>query len=405
LALSARYLLAPLWHHARLRRLHSRQPASRSLRHADLRRGAGGSFIPVYSQHLTSRKARESASLASATLTLVVLILGPSRLVLHSLPLDYASAARARFFAGAAAAYRRADAHHPAADDAFGLSGVLSGILNAHQHFVLPALAPIALNAGYFVGLFGFVPAMDGDIHGLAWGTVVGGLATHSYPGAGLAALPLPLSTAARPIAARRARGGRLMGPRIVTLGTIQFADLFIIRLTSGLPSGSTSGYFYAYYLQQLPETLFGTAIGIVVFPTLAELYNAGEIERLKRTAMSALKIVWTLTIPAGAVLVLLGRPAIAWSWSADSSTPLDCSWCMGCSFSLACASSPRPRGDRGPALLCAAQHADAQCMPPSSGWSLRSSCLPVRRRPWALADWRWRRPLVSPCSRRCSYS
>jgi putative peptidoglycan lipid II flippase len=104
----------------------------------------------------------------------------------------------------------------------------------------------------------------------------------------------------------------RLMGPRIVTLGTIQFADLFIIRLTSGLPPGSTSGYFYAYYLQQLPETLFGTAIGIVIFPTLAELYNAGDIERLKQTAMNALKIVWTLTIPAGALLVLLGRPAIA---------------------------------------------------------------------------------------------
>jgi putative peptidoglycan lipid II flippase len=102
------------------------------------------------------------------------------------------------------------------------------------------------------------------------------------------------------------------MGPRIVTLGTIQIADLFIIRLTSGLPPGSTSGYFYAYYLQQLPETLFGTAIGIVVFPTLAELFNAGQLERLKRTAMNALKVVWVLTIPAGAGLILLGRPAIS---------------------------------------------------------------------------------------------
>lgn len=102
------------------------------------------------------------------------------------------------------------------------------------------------------------------------------------------------------------------MGPRIVTLGTVQFADLFIIRITSGLPSGSTSGYFYGYYLQQLPETLLGTAIAIVVFPTLAELFNAGDIEGLKRTAISALSVIWTLTIPAAALLVLLGEPAIA---------------------------------------------------------------------------------------------
>jgi putative peptidoglycan lipid II flippase len=270
-------------------------------------------FIPVYSQHLISRKARESASLASATLTLVVLILG-------------AISAGAALFAPAITRVLlvpdfSAEQQQLTAElmriillqtTLFGLSGVLSGILNAHQHFVLPALAPIALNAGYFIGLFVFVPAMDGDIHGLAWGTVAGGLlhiliqvpALLRYRFRYRPQLGLSLP-GVREVA-------RLMGPRIVTLGTIQFADLFIIRLTSGLPSGSTSGYFYAYYLQQLPETLFGTAIGIVVFPTLAELYNAGEIERLKRTAMSALKIVWTLTIPAGAVLVLLGRPAIA---------------------------------------------------------------------------------------------
>ena len=103
----------------------------------------------------------------------------------------------------------------------------------------------------------------------------------------------------------------RLMGPRIVTLGTIQFADLFIIRLTSGLATGSTSVYFYGFTLMQLPETLFGTAVALVVFPTMAEHFNAGNIKALKETAMNALGIIWTLTIPAAVGLVLLGQPAI----------------------------------------------------------------------------------------------
>jgi putative peptidoglycan lipid II flippase len=44
----------------------------------------------------------------------------------------------------------------------------------------------------------------------------------------------------------------------------------------------------------------------------MAELYNLDDIAGLKRTAVRALGIIWTLTIPAGAALLLLGQPAIA---------------------------------------------------------------------------------------------
>ena len=101
------------------------------------------------------------------------------------------------------------------------------------------------------------------------------------------------------------------MGPRVVTLGAVQIADLFIIRLTSGLAAGSTSGYFYGYYLMQLPETLIGTAIAIVVFPTMAELYNSKNIEELKKLSITALRIIWLLAVPAALGLVMLGRQAI----------------------------------------------------------------------------------------------
>jgi putative peptidoglycan lipid II flippase len=114
----------------------------------------------------------------------------------------------------------------------------------------------------------------------------------------------------------------RLMGPRIVTLGTIQFADLFIIRLASGLPEGSVSAYFYAFTLMQLPETLFGTAIALVMFPTLAELYNKGDMKGLKFTAVTALSIIWFFTIPSSAAVVLLGQPAISFLLEGGAFTP-----------------------------------------------------------------------------------
>ena len=46
------------------------------------------------------------------------------------------------------------------------------GALNAHQKFLLPALASTMLWVGYIIGLIFFVPSMG--IYGLAWGAVLG---------------------------------------------------------------------------------------------------------------------------------------------------------------------------------------------------------------------------------------
>ena len=276
---------------------------------------AGGSlaaaFIPVYSEYLTSRSAQKSARLANTILTLVILVLGTI-------------SALGAIFAPWLTRVVLAPGFPPETQalmagimrviliqtTLFGISGVLSSVLNAHQHFALPALAPVALDVGYIVGLLLLVPEMG--ILGLAWGTVLGAL-LHI-------AIQLPalrqFKFRYRPTLAVQMRGVReilrLMLPRIVALGAIQFADLFIVRLASSLAVGSTSGYFYAYTLMQLPETLFATAIALVVFPTLAELYNAGDIAGLKETAVRTLSIIWFLTIPAAAGLVLLGRPVIS---------------------------------------------------------------------------------------------
>jgi putative peptidoglycan lipid II flippase len=275
---------------------------------------AGGSlaaaFIPVYSQYLHHEPRSDSARLANTVLTLVMLLLGTIStlgalfapwLAQHVLVPDFPPAQQ----------QLTADIMRVILIQTtiFGIGGVLSSILNAHQHFILPALATLALDVGYFVGLFAFVPTLG--IMGLAWGTVVGGILFVLIQLPALARYGVRY----RPQLAVRMRGIRelirLMGPRIVTLGTIQIADLIIIRLASGLPTGATSSYFYAYGLMQFPQTLFGTAIALVVFPTLAELYNAGDREGLKRAAANTLSIIWTLTIPAAAMTVLLGRPII----------------------------------------------------------------------------------------------
>ena len=303
---------------------------------------AGGAltaaFIPVYSQYLTSEKRQKAAKLANTVITLVLCLLGTIALLgalfapwLTSAVLvpDYDAELQAL-----TASLMRIILIQTML---FGVSGVLSSILNAHQHFALPALAPIALDIGYVVGLFVLAPSLG--IHGLAWGTVLGGIlhiliqvpALIRYRIGYRPDLPLTrlgLSEIWQQIrhlgkkvdlsaSGITVEGGLreiiyLMGPRIIMLGAIQAADIFVLRFGSGLEEGAVTGYFYGYTIMQLPETLLGTSIAIVVFPTMAELFNERRFEELKQLAITALRIIWVLTFPAAVALIIVGRPAIA---------------------------------------------------------------------------------------------
>lgn len=280
-------------------------------------------FIPVYSAYLTGQESNKSAQLANSILTLVIALLGSiSALGIIVAPWLTANVLVPDFTPEQQLLTAELMRIILLQTTLFGVSGVLSSILNAHQHFALPALAPVALDVGYIFGALVLVPEMG--IMGLAWGTVLGGVLHILIQVPALihfnfryhAQIVMQLPGVREVI--------RLMGPRIVTLGSVQLADLFIIRLASSLATGGVSAYFIGYQLMQLPEVLLGTAIAIVVFPTMAELYNAGDLEGLKQVSMNALRIIWTLTIPAAVALVLLGRPAIAFlleggAFTADS--------------------------------------------------------------------------------------
>lgn len=293
---------------------------------------AGGALsaalIPVYSQYLHHKEpaqAKQSSDLASTTMTLVIIALilicglcalfSPA-ITTHILVPNFTPEKQLM-----TAQLMRVILLNTIL---FGISGVISSLLNAHQHFILPAAAPIALDIGYLIGIFLLVPTFG--VFGLAWGTVIGALLHIAIQLPGLWHYRLIL----RPRLALGMQGVhqiiRLMGPRLVMLGAIQLADIFIIRVASSLPEGAVSAYFYAYSLMQLPETLFGTAIAIVVFPTLSELFNKKQLHKMKALAMQTLRIIWLLTIPSAALLILIGRPTISLileggQFDADSTT------------------------------------------------------------------------------------
>jgi len=185
------------------------------------------------------------------------------------------------------------------------VSGIAMSVLQAHQHFLLPAAAPLSYTLGRIGGALLLAPRWG--VFGLAWGGLLGTV------GHFLIQVPGLLHYRARWWPTLRhpdlGRVLALMGPRVLGLGATYLNFVLPTFLGSRLPEGAISAYEYGWRLMQFPETVIGTALGLTVFPTLAELANAGDLAGLRRTGGWALRLVLALAIPAGAGLLLLGRP------------------------------------------------------------------------------------------------
>jgi putative peptidoglycan lipid II flippase len=84
------------------------------------------------------------------------------------------------------------------------------------------------------------------------------------------------------------------------------------INLASRLGEGAVSAWSWGWRLMQIPQTLIGSAMAIVIFPTLAALSELNDVAG-KRSAMAgALKFILIGTIPSAVGLVLVGRPTLS---------------------------------------------------------------------------------------------
>ncbi len=191
----------------------------------------------------------------------------------------------------------------------FSLSGLASGALQANQHFLLPALAPILYNVGQIIGVTLLGPRLG--IHGLAYGVILGAALHLAIQIPGLVRYQFrwtPRLTLAHP-GVRRVL--TLMGPRIVTLGLLNLIFIANDNLASHLGAGAVSALTYGWLILQLPETVIGTAIGTALLPTLSELVARGEAAELKRLLRRAVGILLALTLPATLAGLVLIRPAV----------------------------------------------------------------------------------------------
>jgi putative peptidoglycan lipid II flippase len=89
--------------------------------------------------------------------------------------------------------------------------------------------------------------------------------------------------------------------------------NLFVSTLIASLlEQGSVSWLWYAFRLMQLPIGVFGVALATVSLPALSQAAVEKDMESLKRTLSTALRLVALLTVPAALWMAVEAGPIIA---------------------------------------------------------------------------------------------
>jgi len=195
------------------------------------------------------------------------------------------------------------------------LSAVIMGILNTKGRFFVPAMASSFFNLGSLVGgtSLAFILPHYGHpaIVGMAIGTLIGGFLQLSVQLPTLYKIGFRYTPTVRFTDPGLRRVVTLMIPATVGLSATQI-NLFInTNFAASCAQGSVSWLLYAFRLVQLPIGVFGVALSIAMLPVLAKQAADKDIGAMKDTMVASLTMVFALTIPATAGLIILSQPII----------------------------------------------------------------------------------------------
>jgi putative peptidoglycan lipid II flippase len=203
------------------------------------------------------------------------------------------------------------------------LAAQAMGILNACNQFAVPALASSFFNIGSvaFGLLLGFWagPLIGLEaIEGMAWGVVLGGALQLLWQAPSL----VKSGFFFRPAIDWSHPGLRhiiqLMGPAILGGAAVQINVMVNTNFASYIsdplrgPNGPVSWLGWAFRFFQLPLGLFGVAVANATLPTISRSLAANDHDEFRRTLSRSLAVVFLLTLPSSAGLMILGSDMIA---------------------------------------------------------------------------------------------
>jgi putative peptidoglycan lipid II flippase len=192
------------------------------------------------------------------------------------------------------------------------LAAIVAGLLNAMRRFAIAALASVALNIVLVAALMAvqwrhLAGSREGAVW-LCWAVSTAGLVqlTLCFAGARWAGIPIALRP---PRISREVRQLLfLSAPGMLVAGIAQVNGFVGSVVGSGSP-GVVAYLYYADRLYQLPLGVVGTAIGLVLLPTLNRHLLNDEAMEARSLQLFVLEFSLFLILPAAVALIVAAQP------------------------------------------------------------------------------------------------
>jgi putative peptidoglycan lipid II flippase len=194
-----------------------------------------------------------------------------------------------------------------------GINGLTVGILNAYDHFTIPALAPLVWNVVIIGLLVGLKPLFHGDaqLYAYAIGVLIGTVVQLGMSLPMLARMGFRLQIAFDWRDPRIRQVFRLMLPVTLGLGIINFDLLINSSLGSLVSQSAPRAIDAAFRIYMLPQGMFSVALATVLFPTLSRFATRGDHDGMRTTLGNGLRQIFLTLIPAAAFTIALAVPIV----------------------------------------------------------------------------------------------
>jgi putative peptidoglycan lipid II flippase len=282
-------------------------------------------FVPVFTDLLEQRKRREAYALASALAGLLLVALGAITVVFIAFAPMIVPPFTGHEFTQAldTLTIGLSRVLFPIVV-LLGLNGLVVGVLNAHDHFAIPAIAPLVWNVVIIAGLVGLAPLFHGDdrLYAYAIGVVAGTLVQllMCLPALRRIGFPMRISLDWRDPRIRRVLA--LMLPVSISIGLINVFVLINSLLGSLVSKEAPRAIDAAFRIYMLPQGMFSVAVATVVFPALARLAARGDHAGLRDMVGSGTRQIALLLVPSAAITFVLAEPIVRLVYERDAWTP-----------------------------------------------------------------------------------
>lgn len=300
-------------------------------------------FIPLLSEYLTNRGYAAAWDLFSRVANLAFLVTA-SLAVLIAIFAEQIVRAEIGIAPGFGSAQQSLVAElmrlNLIATLIFSISGLVMAGLQANQHFVLPAIAPLLYNVGQIFGAVVLspsesyhlgplqLPAFGLGVHGLVYGVILGAVLHLAIQVPALVRYHFRWTPALDIRHSGLIEALRLIAPRLLTMFGIQLMFIARDNLASRLDQvGAVSSLTYGWMIMQVPETLLGTAIATALLPTLSEFAARQEWAAFRQTVEKAMRVLVAVTLPVAAVVAAGLRPLLALVFGFDEAGTALLTW------------------------------------------------------------------------------